>query len=472
MATPIPRNHASFTLEDVVRATGGRLRPGPADRVEGVVIDSRAVHRGCLFVALCGERHDGHAFVPQAASAGAAAVLVRRGAEVPEGTAAVEVDDTLWALGDLAGLHRRRWGGRVVGVTGSAGKTSTKELIAAGLRGCGHAVHRTAGNLNNLVGLPMTVLELDDRVDTAVLEMGTNRPGEIARLADVARPDVGVVTLVAAAHTEGLGTLDRVAEEKAALLMALHSAGSAVVHGDDGTLAAWAERCPAERVLYFGRSHGSHVRLAEWSIEPELRTRCVLEVDGGGPVVARLRLLGEAAAMNAAAAVASVRALGDDVASAVPALEEVAPSPGRMRPLWGVRDTLVLDDSYNANPRSVALALDTAAELGRVREGRLVAVLGDMKELGDRSDAEHRAVGEHAARAGVSVLVAIGAGMHLAADAAEAGGVDVVRVADADEAIAPVLGAVLEGDVVLVKGSRSMATEHVVRALHEGEVDA
>ncbi|MFW5875213.1 MAG: UDP-N-acetylmuramoyl-tripeptide--D-alanyl-D-alanine ligase [Myxococcota bacterium] len=470
MVTPIPDNQASFTLEDVARATGGRLRAGRADGVRGVVTDSRAVREGCLFVALRGEHHDAHRFVPDAVRQGAAAVLVARGTTVPEGPAVVEVEDTLWALGDLAALHRRRWKGRVVGITGSAGKTSTKELTAAALRACGFAVHPTQGNLNNLVGLPMTVLQLDEGVDAAVLEMGTNRPGEIARLADVGRPDVGVITLVSAAHTEGLGNVEKVAEEKAALLMALEPRGTAVVQGDDATLVSWAERSPAEHVLFFGQGAGAQVRLVRWELEPELRTRCTFALAGRDePLVARLRLLGEAAAINAAAALAAVVAIGADPVRAATALEEVAPSPGRMHPLAGERDTLVLDDSYNANPRSTALALDTAAELGRLRDGRVVAVLGDMKELGDRSIDEHRAVGEHAARVGVAVLVAIGDAMAHAAQAAAARGIRTVRVARAEDAIEPVRDVLLEGDVVLVKGSRSLATERVAHALHAGE---
>jgi UDP-N-acetylmuramoyl-tripeptide--D-alanyl-D-alanine ligase len=473
MATPIPRNRARFTLADVARATGGRVIGDGATEVQGVAIDSRAVEPGNLFVALRGERHDGHAFVKEVARGDGVAVLVCRGSEVPERTAAVEVDDTLWALGDLAGLHRRRWGGRVVAITGSAGKTSTKELVAAALRGAGLRVHHTAGNLNNLVGLPMSVFELDEGVDVAVLEAGTNSPGEIARLADIAGPDVGVVTLVAAAHTEGLGSTDQVAAEKGALLMALGASGTAVVNGDDGTLGAWAERSPAERVLYFGQGQGSDVRVSGWSLEPELRTRCEIVVGGEPePLVVRLRLLGEAAAMNAAAALAVAVALGADVRAAAASLEEVAPAPGRMRPLAGLRDTLILDDSYNANPRSAAFALDTAAELARVRDGRVIAVLGDMKELGDRTADEHRAMGEHAAKAGVAVLVAVGGAMGDAAASAERRGIKSIVATTSEEAADLVQAVLLEGDVVLVKGSRSMQMERVVHALHEGEVGA
>jgi UDP-N-acetylmuramoyl-tripeptide--D-alanyl-D-alanine ligase len=467
MATPIPRNHAPFTLAEVARATGGHLVGDPDACARGVTIDSRAVEAGNLFVAIEGEHHDGHAFVERALSAGGVASVVRRSTGMRG--AHVEVEDTLRALGDLAALHRSRWGGRVVVITGSAGKTSTKELVAAALRGAGLRVLRTEGNLNNLIGLPMTAFGLDESVDVAVLEAGTSKPGEIARLAEVARPDVGVVTLVAAAHTEGLGSVENVGEEKGALFMALGPSGHAVANGDDDMVRAWAQRCPAQRVSYFGAGEGADVRLLEWSLEPELRTRCVVALPGREPLVVRLRLLGEAAAMNAAAALAVCSALGADVDAAAAALEEVAPPDGRMRPLAGARDTLVLDDSYNANPRSVVFALDTAAALAQVRDGRVVAVLGDMKELGERAAADHRAVCEHAAAVGVAVLVCIGDAMGQASDAAARRGVKVVRVASSDEAAELLPEVILEGDVVLVKGSRSMRTERVARALHEGE---
>jgi UDP-N-acetylmuramoyl-tripeptide--D-alanyl-D-alanine ligase len=469
MATPIPPNRATFTLAEVARATGGQCRGDAGGQVCGVVTDSRAVQRGNLFVALRGERHDGHDHLTGAVAAGASALLVCRDAACPAEVPVVEVGDTLRALGDLAAFHRRRWGRPVVTITGSAGKTSTKELVAAALRGAGLRVHRTAGNLNNLVGLPLTLLELGDDVDVAVVEAGTNRPGEIARLAEVSAPDVGVVTLVAAAHTEGLGTLEQVGAEKGALFMALGASGTAVANADDPLVGAWAGRCPAERTISFGTGEGADVRVLTWCVEPELRTRVEVTAPGrDAPLTLRLRLLGEAAALNAAAAVAVAAALDADLDAAGGALEEVAPAPGRMRPVAGERDTLLLDDSYNANRRSMELALDTAAEVARVRDGRVIAVLADMKELGDRSQEDHRAVGEHAARVGVAALVAVGPEMGCAAEAAARRGVRVVVAANPEEATEAVRDVALEGDIILVKGSRSMRTERVVHALHEG----
>lgn len=464
MATPIPANEATFTIDAIARATRGTVRAAAngASEVRGVVVDSRAVRSGSLFVALRGEKHDAHRFLPQAVAAGAGAVLVARGAATPPEVTAIEVDDTLRALGDLAAEHRRRWGHLVVGITGSAGKTSTKELAAAALEGSGLRVHKTAGNLNNLVGLPMVVFALDASSDVAVLEMGTSQRGEIARLAEIAAPDVGVVTVTSAAHTEGIGSIDDVADEKAALLLALGEHGVAIASADDPRLVSRIGRSPAKRRIAFGASQDADVRVVSWEIDQDLRTACVWHLrELGRDVRARLALLGEAAAHNGAAALAVAIATGADVDRAAAGMESVEPGPGRMRALAATRGALVLDDSYNANPRSVAIALETAARVARLRGARLVAVLGDMKELGDRAAAEHAEIGRRARDAGVAVLVCVGSEMARAAETVGSG-VVAVCVPDADavaEALEPDLA---DRDVVLVKGSRSMLMERVV----------
>ncbi len=480
MSTPIPKNDAAFTLEAVARATGGAVAMGdPGSTMRGVVIDSRAVELGCLFVALRGERHDAHRFVEDAARAGAAAVLVERRGRIPAdlGAAVVEVEDTTRALGDLGRAHRDAWGGTVVAITGSAGKTTTKELTAAALEGTGARVHRTRGNLNNLYGVPMTLFELGADHDVAVVELGTNRPGEIARLAEIARPDVAVVTLVAAAHTEGLGSLEAVAEEKWSLVEALHPDGAAVVNGDDGSLRRLAGRAGA-RLVWFGRAEGADVRVLSHQITDTLHTRVALgpvpNAGGGvalgtGPNASvELGLVGEAAALDAAAALGVVVvALGRDVEAAGAGMARVRPGPGRMRPLWAANGALVLDDTYNANPRSMALALDTAVEVARQRGGGVLAVLGDMKELGERSADEHAAIGRHAARAGVRVLAACGPEMRYAAAAARQarGGMEVHHFLDPVAMVGRLAEEAGRNDVVLVKGSRSMRMERVVEAL-------
>jgi len=487
MATPIPRNAARFTLAEIEAVTGATVEASSGAEgleVRGVVTDSRAARQGCLFVALRGERLDGHAFLEAAAHAGSRAVVVERGraAALPSGTATIEVDDTLRALGDLAAAHRGRWTGRVVGITGSAGKTTTKELTAAACDAIGLRTLKSAGNLNNLVGVPMVVFELDDRFDTAVIEMGTNHPGEIARLAEIAAPDVGVVTLAAAAHTEGLGTVEAVAEEKTSLWRALPDTGACVANADDAQSFGWLDRASAATKIAFGRSERADVRLVDRAVTPDARTRCTFVVRGvTEPVEVELRLLGEPAALDAAAALAAVLALGgaSAIAPAALGLERVEPTPGRLHVRRSRSGVAVLDDSYNANPRSTELALDTLVELA-VASGaaRRIAILGDMKELGDRSAAEHERVGQYAMRAELFALIGCGREMTAAVtaaarDATRRRGIQATRimhVLDPKDAIALARSVLRPGDMVLVKGSRSMQMERIADALcAEGE---
>ncbi|MDD9964778.1 MAG: Mur ligase family protein, partial [Myxococcales bacterium] len=247
MATPIPANRASFTLTEIAHVTGGRIVGPGQGAVCGVVTDSRRVTPGSLFVALQGEHHDAHRFLPQVAEAGAAAALVMPGRAVAAPTVAIEVPDTLAALGSLAAHHRRAWGGTVVAITGSAGKTTTKELTAAALAATGLSVARTVGNLNNRIGVPMTLLALDASSELAVVEMGTSAPGEIATLAVMTDPQVGVVTTVAVAHSQGLGSLAGVAQEKLSLLAALGRHGVAVYGIDSEPLRRYGQSAPIER---------------------------------------------------------------------------------------------------------------------------------------------------------------------------------------------------------------------------------
>ncbi len=448
MATPIPDNHACFTLAELAELTGGRCLGAAERKVSGVVTDSRRVEAGALFVALRGENHDGHAFLPQVAQRGAAA-LVREGTELPTGLDAVAVPDTLEALSAIARGHRRRWGGRLVAITGSAGKTSTKELAAAALRGAGRRVRATVGNLNNRVGVPMTLLTLAADDELAVIELGTSEPGEIAALAAMAEPDVGVVTLVSEAHTAGLGGLEEVRREKTALLRALGDRGVGIVAGDDPSLAG-------ERALRFGAQEEADARLLDWGIEGS-RTHAVVQV-AGRTIELRLRLLGEAAARNAAAALLIAQSLGADLDAAAGGMEALAPLAGRMCPI-DVGGALVIDDSYNANPRSMELALRTARKLADRRGARLLAVLGDMKELGSLSVPAHRRLRQLAEEL-ADVHVFVGSEMARVGEVWE----DLAELPAHLDAAAP--------DVVLVKGSRSMGLERVVDALRargEGE---
>ena len=460
MATPLPANVAPFTLDEIVAATGGRVLASGLTGAVGVVTDSRAVTEGSLFVALRGENHDAHTFVPGAVRAGAAVVIVDREVRVDPGVSVVEVKDTERAVGDLAQFHRRRWGKTVVGITGSVGKTTTKDITVAALSATGLRVHGTSGNLNNLVGVPLTLLGLVSAADVAVIEMGTNRPGEIARLAQIAQPQVGLVTAATAAHTEGLGSIEGVAREKGSLLRSLPMSGTAIVNADDSLLATELAASPASNKLRFGRASDADVRLAEVEIGRNLVTRFDLGVAGRGtPLAVTTKLLGEPAALNASAAIAVVLALGRDLEQAVRGISTLQPGAGRMMPV-AIDDILIVDDSYNASPHSMRIALDTAKGVATARGGSLVAVLGDMRELGERSHAEHGEVIEHAVRRARKVVVC---GPEM--DRGKGDLDSVVAAVDALAAARLVRELLKPGDVVLVKGSRAMNMERVVEEL-------
>ncbi len=466
MATPIPTNQARFGRDEVVSATQGAAG-GPAwEGVRGVVTDSRAVQPGNLFVALRGERFDAREFVTQAVDAGAAAVIVERGTSLPAHVSAVEVADTLLALGDLAKAHRAAWNGKVVGITGSVGKTTTKDLAAAALQSSGHRVLKTTGNLNNRIGVPMTLFQLDETVDTAVIEMGTSEPGEIARLAEIAAPDIGIVTRASLAHTEGLGSVEAVADEKVSLLHAIAPDGVAVAYGDDPPLKKRASVVGAKRKLFYGRTAGNDVRVIDWDVDAD-GTRARFQVRGRDVQIA-MRLLGEGAVLNAAGALAIVFGLEASIEDAARGMAGVAPSPGRMQPRVGSGDRLIIDDSYNANPASFEVALNAARAIAAKREAPLVAVLGDMKELGAHSEAAHQQVGELVSGAGVFLFVGCGEAMREAVGTANARGVDTLWFDDAANC-GELSGRLPLNAVILVKGSRSMEMERVIAPLLEGK---
>lgn len=478
MATPIPANDASFTLAEIAAAVSGRLI-GPEDhRVRGVAIDSRSVQPSALFVAIRGAQHDGARFIDAAQKAGATALLLNAGTPCPDGVARIEVDDTTRALGDLATFHRRRWGRRVIAITGSAGKTTTKELTASAFSATGLRVHKTQGNLNNQFGVPMTLFGLTDAHDVAVLEVGTSARGEIARLGEITEPDVAAVLLAAAAHTAGIGSLSDIADEKASLWGALGSGGVRVVNRDDPELFA---RLPPGPCVSFGTHPDSDVRL----VDARLNERgTALEIRVPGPETRRieLKLFGRAAAIDACAALACVIAAcgREALDAALAGLSAVLSPPGRMNPRMLSSGVLLLDDSYNANPRSMQMSLETLKELASAPSTRSIAVLSDMLELGETSAAQHAQLGEFCVRLGIDMLV--GCGPEMAQATISAARVSAGRLAphptrvahvfDPLEAVRLLRGLLRKGDAVLVKGSRSMAMERVVQALCEGETEA
>jgi UDP-N-acetylmuramoyl-tripeptide--D-alanyl-D-alanine ligase len=482
MATTIPANRASFVLSEIAAATGGKVVAGLADlRVTGVQTDSRKVAAGQLYVALRGEQHDGHAFLDQAASQGAVAVLVERADAAPAGLGAVVVPDARRALGELARLHRERWGGKLVAITGSAGKTTTKELCAAALRALGERVLSTVGNLNNDVGLPMTLFGLTSEHSVAVVEIGTSGPGEIAWLAHVAQPEVGVVTTVALAHSEKLGSLDAIADEKAALLRALPEHGVAIYAADSDVLRARSESFGARRTLSFGSAADADLRLLQSALQSDLGTSIEYAISGGASRRCELSLYGGGAALDALAALAVVLGLRADapLTAAEAGLRTVAPLPGRMRPRKGAQDALIIDDTYNANPASMLASLQTLVELARVRGGRALAALADMAELGAHAQAEHERIGLAVVDLALTDVFFCGPAMaHAARTAREevrrrrAKGPRVEHVDDPLACISNLTRVLGPRAALLVKGSRALAMERLVEALCLEEGDA
>jgi UDP-N-acetylmuramoyl-tripeptide--D-alanyl-D-alanine ligase len=474
VATPIPTNRAEFGAAEVVAATHGALvRAGaPQQTARGFTTDSRAVVPASAFVALRGERSDGHDHVGEAIEAGARLLVVERGRApggAPDDVAVVEVDDTLVAWGDLARAHLAKWrslrsDARVIAITGSAGKTTTKEITAALLR-TEVDVHATAGNLNNRIGVPAVVLGLEPGHRVAVLEMGMSLPGEIAALGAIGVPDVAIVTNVGLAHAGGVGgSVADVAREKGALFAALGPAGVAVANADDPQVMAQARDRHRGPVVTFGRAEGAAVRLVRRdALGPQGSRVYVLRAGEEGAFV--LPIPGEAAALDFVAALAAAdAALGATLRDShvASALRHLEPAAGRLRPRRLKGGVCVLDDTYNANPASFRAAFDM---LGELKAQRRVAVLGEMKELGSAAEAEHEKLGEDVARAGIALLVSCGGLADLTARAAERRGVDIVLAGDAAQASAVAVERVRSGDVVLVKASRSVGAERVVDGL-------
>ncbi len=472
MATPIPTNRAPFTVGQVAAATGGTvLREG--EPLHGVSTDTRTLESGALFVALTGESFDGHRFLGAATEKGAAGFVVSDASAAPAAGGVVLVPDTRKALGRLGWFHRERWGvspgeRTLVAIGGSAGKTTTTRAVAAllGVMRPGE-VHATVGNLNNDVGLPMTLLGLEERHRLAVVEVGTSRRGEVADLARVALPNVAVVTLVAPEHTEGIGTLDDVANEEGDLFAALPRDGVAVGNADDARVVWQMQRSRARRRVMYGRVDGCDVKLLG---------RTVLGVSGSrirvalGKRVATFEtpLLGEAGVSAALAALA----VAESVLGPVPegaleaALARVAGvRDGRLVPVELADGTVVLDDCYNSNSGSLAASLRTAREVADSLGRRLGLVLGEMREMGELAVQEHEAMARAAVASRPAWLVAVNGEAERFARAAEAAGIGAEFVATSDEAAPRVTARVRPGDVVLVKGSRGVALEKVVAAL-------
>ncbi len=468
-----------FTAEELQTATGGRWIGAPPAPVEGVSTDTRGIAPGNLFVALRGERFDGHEFLADAARAGAVAAAVAEGwlSSQPSPLARAKsrdastlpllaVPDTLAALGAIARHHRRRFRIPIVGVTGSNGKTTTREMIAAILAIRGEVL-RTEGNLNNEVGVPLTLLGLDETHWAAVIEMGTNHPGEIARMAAIAEPWIGVVTNAEAAHLEGLLSVEGVADAKAELYQGVHPGGLVVANADDARMLERAQ-ASGRRLLTFaaGRGRRGDVVVIEILSRAPEGLRFVLGI-GNREVEVSIPLVGAHNAVNAAAAACVGVAMGCTDREIAQGLAAARPPGRRLRLERLPSGVQLVDDCYNANPLSMSAALSTLADLAAKTPGaRPVAVLGDMLELGAFEGEAHRDLGSSAAGAGVQVLAAFGPRSRATAEAARAARVpEVFHTEDVDELVRFVRERLRPADVLLVKGSRGMKLERLVEAL-------
>jgi UDP-N-acetylmuramoyl-tripeptide--D-alanyl-D-alanine ligase len=459
-----------LALADAVRETEAFVvRRGRGTAFTGVSTDSRSIRPGDLFVALRGETFDGHAFVAKAVEAGAAGVVVEtdEDAVTLPGAACLRVRSTRDALLALAAFARTRLQAAtsVVGITGSVGKSTTKELLRAILEASAPgAVVASEKSFNNDVGLPLTIFRADRRTRHLVLELGTSSPGEIERLAAIGRPTIGVVTRVAEAHLAGLGSIEAVAREKGALARSLPASGVAILNADDPRVAAMAGETPA-RVRTFGFSEGADVRAVRSKPDGD-GTRFGLRIDGRDAGDGVLALPGLHNVSNALAAIAAASACGVAPEAALDALAVARGSlPMRLeiREHAGVR---VVNDAYNANPASVEAALDWLASLEC--EGRKFVVLGEMNELGEASAELHRRVGRRVPASGVDGLITVGVLAARTGEAAVAAGMPFssVDALESPASVARLLEPKLEpGDVVFVKGSRAAALERVVQDL-------
>lgn len=457
---PLRADRGWLTAAAVAKATGGEILQR-GDTALGVVTDSRRDVSGQLFVALRGEQHDGHDHVQGAVGRGAHGVVVDRPIAtrmLPEGVFAVRVADTGAALMDLASAHRRRSRAQIVGITGSCGKTSTKEMLGQVVASAMPTV-RSPASYNNHVGVPLTLFQLQASTCAAVVEIGTNGPGEIAALSAVAAPDVGIVTCVSEAHLSGLGSLEGIAEEKSALIKALPATGLAILNGDDGSCRAMASATRA--AVQWVRID----READW-FATDVRFSGIgtcFRLNGDRPVT--LPRLGTHNVYNALFTIAAAARLGMELD---PILERLAEIPAAERRLECKRfgDVLVFDDTYNMNPSSARAALHALA--GLPGDGRRVVVFGEMLELGKDSRRLHEELGREVARTGQDVLVCVGDGAQPIAEGARDAGMAPDRVRAVDDpsaALALLLESLHSGDRLLCKASRRVALDRLVDGL-------
>ncbi|MFH0811989.1 MAG: UDP-N-acetylmuramoyl-tripeptide--D-alanyl-D-alanine ligase [Pseudomonadota bacterium] len=460
-----------LTITWLVEAIQGRLlQGGPEGGYPGISTDSRSIRPGEFFWALKGERFDGHDFLREVRDKGASGVVIERGRAVPEMNEAmviIEVDDTLWALGECAAHYRRLYDIPIVAVTGSNGKTTTKEMIVS-ILSTKRQVLKTKGNLNNLIGLPLSLLNLSPKHDVGVVELGMNRRGEIARLTEIVNPTVGVITNIGPVHLEYLKSVEAVAEAKGELFQKMSSQSTAVINNDDPMVEKMSRDFPGEKVT-FGMKHPADVgaenikSMGFEGITFDLRIR-----EKTFPIY--FPIIGEHNIMNALAAAAAVMAVGEDPEMIVRGLEHFTNLSLRQEVVT-VGDTITLiNDAYNANPISMQTALKTFSQLKGSARG--IVVLGDMLELGGWSIRLHRELGKQVAQSGINHLLLLGNYASAVREGAIAGGIspECIVIGKDHQQLTDILEGLLnQGDWVLVKGSRKMEMEKIVKKFIKDE---
>jgi len=448
-----------LTLSQIAEMTGGRLI-GADKAIDSVATDSRLVKADQLFIAIKGERFDAHDFVKDlVGKAGAALVHEKIDCELPQ----VLVEDTLQALADLAAAWRKQFKKPVIGLTGSNGKTTLKEMLFA-ILSVEHKVLATHGNLNNDIGMPLTLLRIREEHDFAVIEMGANHHKEIEFLTAIARPDVAVVNNAGEAHLEGFGSLQGVAEAKGEIFNGLGTQGVAIINADDSFADYWKALNQDRKFITFGISNNATIS-GQLSSDGGL----VIKADNT-EVRANLKLLGRHNAMNALAATAVSTALGIKLEITIEGLESLQPVKGRLAPVAGLYNSQILDDTYNANPDSAVAALDVLAQ-----RKNTAFVLGDMAELGTDAEAMHQRIGEKAKDLGIDSMYCLGA---YSAKACDSFGDNGKSFVDMDDLLSTLKRDVAQSDespdknsdknkvtTILIKGSRSMKMERAVSAL-------
>jgi UDP-N-acetylmuramoyl-tripeptide--D-alanyl-D-alanine ligase len=444
----------SYALSELTEPLAARIL-GMDARFEAVSTDSRTIQAGELYVALSGENFDGHRFVAQVSELGACAALVSRPGPFP--IPALQVDDTRRALGQLGALNRRQFSGEVVAVTGSNGKTTVKNMLAAILQSNGETL-ATAGNFNNEIGLPLTLLRLQSRHRYAVVEMGASRAGDISYLCELAQPTVTVLLNALPAHLQGFGSIDGVARAKGEILSALDGRGTAVINADSEYAPLWRKLAGEATCLEFGFSDQAAINAVDIKATGAEGSRFTLR-SPAGDIDIHLSLSGRHNIANALAAAAAALAVGASLEQVRAGLAGLVAEPGRLDKCITSTGATLLDDSYNANPGSMMAAIDVLAGSA----GRRWLVLGAMSELGEGSADLHAEMGRYARDQGIDILWATGGGD--AREAASAFGESGRYFDSRDELAAAVASRVEAGDVVLVKGSRSASMETVVAAL-------